>query len=72
MDVPDMDTFIARKRDSLARFIHVITPLAHWIYNLPMTSLHIFYGMAGGLIAFSRSGSIFLNLRYFEAWRECR
>ncbi|KAH0825764.1 hypothetical protein J3R83DRAFT_8923 [Lanmaoa asiatica] len=69
IDVPDTDTFMARMRDPLARFIHVITPLAQ-IYNLPMTSLHIFYDMAGGLIAFNRNGSIFLNLRYFEAWHD--
>ena len=70
VDVPDTDTFIGRMRDPLARFIYVVTPLAE-IYSLPMTSLHIFYDMAGGLIAFNRNGSIFLNLRYFEAWREC-
>lgn len=69
--MPDADTFMTRMRDPLARFIHVVMPLAQ-IYNLPMTSLHIFYDMAGGLIAFNRNGSIFLNLRYFEAWRECR
>ena len=69
--MPDADTFMARMRDLLARFIHVVTPLAQ-IYNLPMTSLHVFYDMAGGLIAFNRNGSIFINLRYFEAWRECR
>jgi len=68
-DVPDADTFMARMRDPLARFIHVVTPLAQ-IYNLPMTSLHIFYDMAGGLIAFNRNGSIFINLRYFEAWHD--
>ena len=48
VDVPDTDTFMARMRDPLARFIHVVTPLAQ-IYNLPMTSLHVFYDMAGGL-----------------------
>ncbi|KAG8215924.1 hypothetical protein J3R82DRAFT_7898 [Butyriboletus roseoflavus] len=68
-DVPDTDTFMARMRDPLARFIHIITPLAQ-IYNLPTTSLHIFSDMAGGLIAFNRNGSIFLNLRYFEAWHD--
>ena len=69
--MPDADTFMARMRDPLARSIHVVTPLAQ-IYNLPMTSLHVFYDMAGGLIAFNRNGSIFINLRYFETWHECR
>lgn len=68
IDVPEPHTFISRKRDSLARFIHVVTPLAN-VYDLPMTALHIFYDLAGGLIAFNRNGSLFLNLRFFEAWR---
>jgi hypothetical protein len=68
IDVPEPHTFLTRKRDSLARFIHVVTPLAN-VYSLPMTALHIFYDLAGGLIAFNRNGSLFLNLRFFEAWR---
>ncbi|OAX38848.1 hypothetical protein K503DRAFT_131582 [Rhizopogon vinicolor AM-OR11-026] len=68
-DVPEPHTFISRKRDSLARFIHVVTPLAN-VYSLPMTALHIFYDLAGGLIAFNRNGSLFLNLRFFEAWHD--
>ncbi len=57
------------KSHSIARFIHVITPLAG-IYELPITNLHIFYDLQGGIIAFNRNGSIFLNLRYFEEWRK--
>ncbi|KIJ62083.1 hypothetical protein HYDPIDRAFT_176650 [Hydnomerulius pinastri MD-312] len=68
-DVADIATFMARKREPLARFIHIVTPIAR-VYGLPMTSLHIFYDMTGGLIAFNRSGSLFLNLRYFEAWHD--
>lgn len=69
-DVPEPHTFITRKHDSLARFIHVVTPLAN-VYSLPMTALHIFYDLEGGLIAFNRNGSLFLNYRFFEAWRAC-
>lgn len=36
-----------------------------------MTALHIFYDLEGGLIAFNRNGSLFLNYRFFEAWRAC-
>lgn len=61
--------FMRIKQDAIARFIHVMTPLAN-IYQLPLTSLHIFYDLEGGIIAFNRNGSIFLNLRYFEAWRK--
>lgn len=61
---------MAAKRQSLARFIHVMTPLAN-IYQLSITNLHIFYDQKGGVIAFNRNGSIFLNLRYYEEWRKC-
>lgn len=57
------------KRDILARFIHIIKPLVE-VYKLPPTSLHIFYDLGGEMIAFNRNASIFLNLRYFEAWRK--
>lgn len=57
------------KRHSLARFVHIMKPLAT-IYDLPLTKLHIFYDLGGGIIAFNRNGSIFLNLRYFEEWRK--
>ena len=69
LDVPDRETFMACKLDVLQRFVHVVVPLSK-VYNLPMSALHIFCDTAGGLIAFNRNGSLFLNLRYFEAWRE--
>ncbi|KAI5889804.1 uncharacterized protein SCHCODRAFT_02635666 [Schizophyllum commune H4-8] len=68
-DVPDKPTFLERKRDALNRFIGVIMPLAH-VYQLPLSSLHLFMDMSGGVIAFNRNGSIFLNLRYYEAWHD--
>jgi hypothetical protein len=58
------------KHDILARFVDVLTPVAE-LYGLSLTDLHVFCDVAGGPIAFNRDGSIFLNLRYFEAWREC-
>jgi len=61
--------FMRIKQDPITRFIHVMTPLAN-VYQLPLTSLHIFYDLEGGIIAFNRNGSIFLNLRYFEAWHD--
>lgn len=58
------------KQDSLQRFSSsIIAPLG-WIYGIPQTSLHIFYDIQGPLIAFNRNGSIFLNLRYYEAWHD--
>jgi hypothetical protein len=68
-EVSDPTSILTTKREPLARFIHVIRPLAQ-VYTLPLTTLHIFYDVAGDLIAFNRNASIFLNLRYFEAWRK--
>lgn len=68
-DVPDLRNLMQTKKDSLARFIHIIRPLQD-VYTLPPTSLHIFYDREGELIAFNRNASLFLNLRYFEQWRK--
>lgn len=68
IDVPHPQTIMSAKHDALARFIHIMNPLAT-IYELPLSSLHIFYDLQGDVIAFNRNASIFLNLRYFEAWR---
>jgi hypothetical protein len=68
-DAPQLQSIMTTKHDIIARFIHVITPLGQ-IYKLPLTSLHIFYDQGGDLIAFNRNASIFLNLRYYEAWRK--
>jgi hypothetical protein len=67
-DIPQPQSIITTKHDVIARFIHVIKPLGD-IYKLPSTSLHIFYDQGGDMIAFNRNASIFLNLRYYEAWR---
>lgn len=58
------------KRDPIARFVHLLVLLAR-VYDLPLANLHIFNDVDGSLIAFNRNGSIFLNLRYYEEWREC-
>jgi len=68
VDVPNPTELMKTKRDPIARFIYVVTPILK-IFQLPPTSVHIFYDLAGSTIAFNRNASIFLNLRYFEAWR---
>lgn len=40
------------------------------VYKLPMENLHIFNEDEGTTVAFNRNGSIFLNLRYYLAWRK--
>ncbi|RDB24786.1 hypothetical protein Hypma_008085 [Hypsizygus marmoreus] len=68
-DVPDQDEFMANNKDPLARFIHILIRLSR-VYDLPLTSLHVFYNLSGGLIAFNRNGSVFLNLRYYQEWHD--
>ncbi|KAJ7188459.1 hypothetical protein C8R46DRAFT_1171527 [Mycena filopes] len=68
-EVPDAHSFMPFKYEPLSRFVPIIGVLAQ-VYSLPLTSLHIFYDLDGGLIAFNRNGSIFFNLRYYEAWHD--
>ncbi|KAL6309180.1 hypothetical protein BKA93DRAFT_925530 [Sparassis latifolia] len=67
--VPDPKSIMSTKANILARFIYVIRPLSE-VYKLPISSVHIFYDSGGELIAFNRNASLFLNLRYFEAWHD--
>ncbi len=71
VDLPERESLIQHKRDVIARFLHVLLPLVS-IYKIPQTSLHIFADKEGQLVAFNRGGSLFVNLRYYEAWRMFR
>jgi hypothetical protein len=71
VDLPERESLIQRKRDVLARFLHVLLPLVS-VYKIPQTSLHVFADKEGQLVAFNRGGSLFVNLRYYEAWRMFR
>ena len=51
LDVREGRGILSTKRDSIARFIHVIQPL-RTLYSLPVTSVHIFYDMQGDNIVF--------------------
>ncbi|KAN0125288.1 Protein of unknown function (DUF3684) domain containing protein [Lactarius tabidus] len=68
-DLPESESLIQRKHDVLARFLHVLNPLVA-IYKIPQSSLHVFADNEGQLIAFNRNGSLFVNLRYYEAWHD--
>ena len=67
--LPDRNAFIAGKQEPLVRFIHIIKPAAS-AHKLPMKSLRIFYDAGEGPIACNWDSNIYLNLRYFEEWRE--
>ena len=68
VELPERQTLIQRKHDVLARFLHILNPLVE-VYRIPQTCLHVFADGEGQLVAFNRSGSLFMNLRYYEAWR---
>ena len=67
-DILNPSEVLNAKKNVIARFIHVVVPIRD-LYQLPPTSVHIFCDSAGSTIAFNRDASIFLNLRYYEAWR---
>jgi len=69
-DTPNIVRLVADKKDALDRFTTCIIDPLRKIYRLPPSSIHIFYDTHGGLIAFNRNGSLFLNLRYYEAWHD--
>ncbi|EMD37151.1 hypothetical protein CERSUDRAFT_115067 [Gelatoporia subvermispora B] len=68
-DVSDPTSVRAKKADIIERFVRVIRIMSE-VFALPPASLHIFCDAAGGLVAFNRNASIFLNLRYYEAWHD--
>ncbi|KAH9177930.1 hypothetical protein EDB89DRAFT_1844068, partial [Lactarius sanguifluus] len=67
-DLPENESIVQRKHDVLTRFLLVLNPLVA-IYKIPQSSLNIL-AANDGLIAFNRNGSLFMNLRYFEAWHD--
>ena len=66
--IPDPFQLLGVKKDAIVRFIGVLVPIMG-IYQLLPTSIYIFYDLSGSTITFNREGSIFLNMRYYEAWR---
>ncbi|KAH9171880.1 hypothetical protein EDB89DRAFT_2070434 [Lactarius sanguifluus] len=67
--LPEAELLVQRKHDVLARFLHVLNPLVA-IYKIPQSSLHVFADNEGQLVDFNRNGSLFMNLRYYEAWHD--
>ena len=66
----DAKAVIEIKQAVIVRFGDLVLRPLIKLYNIPSTSVHIFYDRAGPLIAFNRNGSLFLNLRYYEAWHD--
>lgn len=59
------ESLLEAKLDCIKCLISIIRPLEQ-IYELPPSSLHIYYSSSRPDYALWREGAIFLNLRYFE------
>jgi len=68
-EVPQAGSFVTAKRPVLKRFSSVVTTLGG-LFGLPIASLHIFFDLSSQHIAFNREGSLFFNLRFYEAWHD--
>ena len=69
-DVLNVETFLKDKAEPIDRFASIIIPMAS-VFRLRMSSLRVFCSVPLGPIASNRGGTIYLNLRFFEEWREC-
>ncbi|KAI6027972.1 hypothetical protein PISMIDRAFT_91498 [Pisolithus microcarpus 441] len=67
--MPGAETFMERMHGPLSRFVDVIITLSE-IYHISTSTLHVFYDVSGGRIAFNCGGIIYLNMRYFEIWHD--
>ncbi|KAK2467792.1 hypothetical protein APHAL10511_000087 [Amanita phalloides] len=68
-EVPQPQLFTGTKRPVLKRFSNIIAELGS-LFGLSLTSLHIFFDLSSQHIAFNRNGSLFFNLRFYEAWHD--
>jgi hypothetical protein len=68
-DISQPNFFLDAKRSILRRFVNIITVLGS-LFGLPVTDLHIFFDQSSQHIAFNREGSLFFNLRFYEAWHD--
>ncbi|KAH8828511.1 hypothetical protein DL96DRAFT_1603553 [Flagelloscypha sp. PMI_526] len=69
-EVPSPHTFVPTNKDALGRLINLLLLPLGQVYGMPRRSLHVFQDLEGGLIAFNRNGSIFINFRYYAAWHD--
>lgn len=69
LDDPVAVDLLTSRRGLIAQFTELLLPLIN-LYGLPSKGIHVFYESAANAISFNQNGSIFLNLRYYETWRE--
>lgn len=69
--IPNASAFVEANNAVLHRFVlSIVTPIGQ-VFGLDPRSLHIFYDRdPSPLIAFNRGGSIYLNLRFYQAWHD--
>ena len=61
---PSPSNFINQNIEAINAFAAILTSVAR-IFDLPLSTMHIFHDDSGSSIAFNGNGSIFCNLRYF-------
>ncbi|KAI8335578.1 hypothetical protein BC941DRAFT_430703 [Chlamydoabsidia padenii] len=66
----DAEQVLSQHGQAMHRFAHVVTGLASNVFELKLDTLHLYYDTEGPTIAFNKSGSLFLNLRYYLALHE--
>ncbi|KAI9302818.1 hypothetical protein BJ944DRAFT_242011 [Cunninghamella echinulata] len=65
----NQDSVLTQHGQAIHRFAHIVIALAT-IFELKLNTVHLFYDTEGSTIAFNKSGSLFLNLRYYLALHE--
>lgn len=71
LGIDNVSNFVDSRAAVIERFTNILTPLRDQVFKIG-DSISIFYDLDGPLIAFNRGGSIFVNLRVYEQWREFR
>lgn len=64
------DQFVRDNLSSIERFTTLIVLPVGQVFGINPRSLHIFHDLTGPLIAFNRSGSIFINHRFYLLWHD--
>ncbi|GAA5870207.1 hypothetical protein JCM16303_001925 [Sporobolomyces ruberrimus] len=69
-DVVDPAAFVSTNHDALTRMVtKVLNPIGQ-VFGVNPRALNVFHDLEGPLIAFNRSGTIYVNFRYYLAWHD--
>ncbi|WVQ80757.1 hypothetical protein IAT38_002862 [Cryptococcus sp. DSM 104549] len=67
-EIPDHAGFLKDKLETCLRFsTEILLPICE-VFSLRPSVMNVFWNLEGPTIAFNRSGTVYCNGRYFEAW----